>query len=238
MASKRRWTKGRRRSKSGKLRKEQRLLKAYGDPEEPGSLVGVRRFAHQHRLSVPEASRILEKDFIQTGLYTDGDGEATSTPYPFLYSVSTDSGWPISSRCKLWPGTTRGNLYFLTVVDILSKYAWVEPVKSKRSVAVTKAFEKILKRADGRKPRKLQTDDGKEFYNKTFETLMKKEDIVHFSTKGDTKASVMERFHSTFKQRMHLYFTSANTFKYLPMLQVLVKEHIDSCHRTTGMAPL
>ena len=58
----------------------------------------------------------------------------------------------------------------LTVIDALSKYAWVEPVKANTGVAVAEAFEKILKRSDMRKPQKLQTDNGKEFYNKTFQT--------------------------------------------------------------------
>ena len=42
------------------------------------------------------------------------------------------------------------------------------------------AFEKILKQSDGRTPHQLQTDDGKEFYNKTFQALMKQKDIRHF----------------------------------------------------------
>ena len=102
----------------------------------------------------------------------------------------------------------RGYRYLLTVVDVLFKYAWVEPVKSKTGKDVTAAFEKILRRSDGRTPRRLQTDDGKEFYNKTFQALMKRKDIVHFSTSGDTKASVIERFNRTFKQRMYRYFPS------------------------------
>ena len=56
----------------------------------------------------------------------------------------------------------RGNRYLLVVVDAFSKYTWVEPViKSKTGIAVTKAFKKILKRAEGRTPQSLQTDDGK-----------------------------------------------------------------------------
>ena len=39
----------------------------------------------------------------------------------------------------------RGLRYLLTVVDVLSKYAWVQPLKDKTGVALVKAFEKILK---------------------------------------------------------------------------------------------
>ena len=86
----------------------------------------------------------------------------------------------------------RGYRYLLTVVDVFSKYAWVEPVKTKSGQDMTTAFEQILKRSQRRQPHKLQTDDGKEFYNKYFQALMKRKNIHHFSTSGDTKACIVE----------------------------------------------
>ena len=67
----------------------------------------------------------------------------------------------------------KGMRYLLMVIDALAKHAWVEPIKTKMGKAVTEAFEKILKRAKGRKPINLQTDDGKEFYNSKCAALMK-----------------------------------------------------------------
>ena len=89
----------------------------------------------------------------------------------------------------------------------------------------------------GRKPIKLQTDDGKEFYNKTFQQLLNHYKIHHFSTSGDTKASVVERFNRTLKQRMFCYFTTNNTLKFVPVLQSLVKGYNRSYHRSIKMAP-
>ena len=40
--------------------------------------------------------------------------------------------------------SNRGYCYLLTVVDVLSKYAWVEPIKSKTSKDMIAAFEKNL----------------------------------------------------------------------------------------------
>jgi len=57
----------------------------------------------------------------------------------------------------------RGVRYLLTVIDALSKYAWVEPLKDKTGVSVVKALDDIVKK--GRQPNRLQTDKGKEFYN-------------------------------------------------------------------------
>ena len=89
----------------------------------------------------------------------------------------------------------------------------------------------------GRKPLNLQTDDGKEFYNSTFAALMKQKNIHHLSTSGDTKASIVERSNSTFKERLYRYFTVKKTLGYLPVLPDLVKGCNASYHHTIGMAP-
>ena len=34
--------------------------------------------------------------------------------------------------------------HFLTVIDVLSKYAWTVPIKDKSAASVTKGFEKII----------------------------------------------------------------------------------------------
>ena len=60
----------------------------------------------------------------------------------------------------------KGVKYLLTVIDILSKYAWVIPMKNKTDAEQKRAFESILK--EGRKPLRLQTDKRSEFYNKSF----------------------------------------------------------------------
>ena len=103
----------------------------------------------------------------------------------------------------------RGYHYLLTVIDVLSKYASVQPLKDKAGVQLVKAFEKILK--TGRPPIQLQTDRGKEFYSKTFQQFLENEKIHHFSTHGDAKASMVEDFNRTLKTRMYCYFTSTNT---------------------------
>ena len=49
----------------------------------------------------------------------------------------------------------------------------------------------------GVKPRKIQVDNGKEFYNSVFEKLLKENNIKMYSTDSDLKASVVERFNRT-----------------------------------------
>ena len=133
-------------------------------------------------------------------------------------------------------GWNKGMRYALTVVDVLSKYAWVEPLKNKMGVVVTQAMQTILKRA-GRKPQKIQTDEGKEFYNRTFQTLMKTQGIHHFSTSGDAKAAVAERFNRTLKEKLYCYVTAKNTVAYVQVLQSIVRGYNATEHRSISMAP-
>lgn len=68
--------------------------------------------------------------------------------------------------------------YLLTVIDVLSTFAWVQPLKAKTGIQLVKAFEKILKQ--GRRPIQLQTDQGKEFYNQTFQRFLKQQRFIIF----------------------------------------------------------
>jgi len=129
----------------------------------------------------------------------------------------------------------KGIRYLLTVIDILSKYAWVEPLKDKKGPTVVQALDRILKQ--GRKPLKLQTDKGKEFYNKDMKAWLKDNNIHHFSTGGDAKAAVVERFNRTLKERLYRYFTAANTLTFTDVLQDLVKGYNASEHSSIQMAP-
>ena len=100
---------------------------------------------------------------------------------------------------------------------------------------MTEAFETILKKRD-RKPINFQTDEGKEFYNKTFQDLVKQKDIYHFSTSGDTKASVVERSNRALKQRLYRYFTVNNTLNFVTVLHDLVQGYNRSYHRSIKSA--
>ena len=60
----------------------------------------------------------------------------------------------------------KGYKYLLTCIDVFSKYAWTVPLKTKTGQELVKAFQTIL--SSGRKPNKLQTDQGKEFVTNIF----------------------------------------------------------------------
>ena len=61
----------------------------------------------------------------------------------------------------------KGFRFLLCVIDIFSKYAWIVPLKDKKSVSIVNAFQKILKESD-RKPNKIWVAKESKFYNNSF----------------------------------------------------------------------
>ena len=61
-------------------------------------------------------------------------------------------------------------------------------------------------------------------------------DSYHFSTNGDTKASVVERFNRTLNERLYRYFTIKNTLTFLPVLQDMVLSYNRSYYHSIKMA--
>ena len=112
-----------------------------------------------------------------------------------------------------------GYRYLLVCIDVFSKFVWVIPLKTKTGPALVTAFKKILE--SGRKPQKIQTDQGTEFFNKHFKDLMKEEEIQLYNTYNETKASVVERVIRTLKTRMWRYFTAKKTTGILRFYKIL-----------------
>lgn len=131
-----------------------------------------------------------------------------------------------------------GYSYLLVVIDVLSKFAWVRPLKNKTSLSVTKAFEDILSTSNNRKPILFQTDAGKEFIGAPMQSYLKSQDIKYRTTRNpDIKAAIVERFNRTLKERIWRYFTHKNTKRYIEILPDVLKAYNDSIHSTIKMAP-
>ena len=132
--------------------------------------------------------------------------------------------------------SNKGYKHILTVIDVLSKYAWAIPLKNKTGASLVNAFKQIFK--DKRIPQKLQTDKGTEFTNKLFQKFLKDNNIHFFVTYNETKAQIAERFNRTLKTKMWRYFSFANTYRYIDILQALVDGYNNSHHRSINMKPV
>lgn len=124
----------------------------------------------------------------------------------------------------------------LVCIDVVSRHAWVEPMRTKQGSSTSKAIEKIFAKS-GRIPRKLHTDKGTEFYNKEFKSVMDKHNIILYSTESDKKAAIAERFIKELKKLIYRYLDSKQTNRYIDVLQKLVDSYNNTLHSSIGMKP-
>ena len=129
-----------------------------------------------------------------------------------------------------------GYRYMLNVVDVLSKFAWSEPLKDKTAASTLNAFKKIISESN-RIPKMLWVDQGKEFYNKTLDEWLKENNITRYSTFSEHKSCVVERFNRTLKSLMWKRFTALNTRKWIDMLPTLLNKYNNTKHSTIKMTP-
>ena len=90
---------------------------------------------------------------------------------------------------------------------MLSKYAWVIPIKDKKDTNIVNAFKKIVSKGQ-RKPNKIWVDQGSEFFNQSFKKFLKRSNIEMYSTYNEGKSVVTERFIRTLKNKIFKYMTT------------------------------
>ena len=67
----------------------------------------------------------------------------------------------------------KGFRFSLCVIDIFSKCSWVIPLKDKKGITITNAFQKILDESN-RKPTKILADKGSNLYNRSLKSYLQK----------------------------------------------------------------
>jgi hypothetical protein len=135
-----------------------------------------------------------------------------------------------------WSKQNKGYRYMLNVVDVFSKYAWSVKLLDKKGKTVLEAFKQIVE-SSGRKPTHLWFDEGKEFYNKDMDEWIKQNDINRYSTYGEHKSAVVERFNRTLKTIMWKRFTAENTRNWIDMQDNLLFKYNNTVHSTIKMTP-
>ena len=133
--------------------------------------------------------------------------------------------------------------FILTVIDIFKKYAWAIPLKNKSGLSITNGFKIVLSESpqggsESRKPEKLWVDKGSEFYNKTFESLLKEYETKIYSTYSDLKAVFIERFNRTLLHIINKPMFINGDGNWVNILNDAVLTYNNSIHSTINMTPV
>jgi transposase InsO family protein len=209
------------------------LENSYFDPKHPGSFGGSDRLAKETNVS-----RKAAKHFLQTqDTYTRNKNVRHKFRRRKIVVPSIDYLWQADLITVInFSRKNKGVKYLLTVIDALSRFAFVRALKNKTARVVTEAFNDIFV-SSGRKCKYLQTDHGTEFYNAKFKELMKINSIVLFSNHSELKASMVERFNRTLMMRLNKYFTYTKNTIYIDQLQSFIDSYNSTIHRSIKTRP-
>ena len=131
-----------------------------------------------------------------------------------------------------------GVKFILVFIDSFSRFASITPLKSKSGEEVLSTLKKILKHKDFNGISRLNTDEGKEFYNKKVQAFLKSQQITLYSVSSrEIKAAIAERFIRTLKGRLYRYMTHNNSARYIDVLPQIIHNYNHSYHRTIKSTP-
>ena len=130
----------------------------------------------------------------------------------------------------------KGFRYISIIVDNFSKYLWAIPLKNKYSQTITNEFSNILTTSK-RKPLKLESDRGTEFYNSIFQNFLKLKNIHHSSRYTDKGPSIAERVIRTIRSLLKKPVFEKGKADWLSELQSVVKQYNNTIHHSTKMTP-
>jgi hypothetical protein len=216
---------------------DQYLNKIYFDPEHPASYSGPGKL---YRV-VKKVGYHPTHEFIKQWVR---DQEAYSIHKPARYKfprqrivpTDRDSQWDIDLTDMQDIKADNDDVSFLLIViDLLSRFLWVRPLKSKSAKDVKEAFVDIFK--GNRKPRMIRSDKGKEFDNRMLKHYLDGLNIKYFTTQNEGKANYAERVIKTLKSKIVRFITHNNTRRYIDKLPELVNSYNNTVHRSIGMPP-
>ena len=129
-----------------------------------------------------------------------------------------------------------GYKYLLVVIDIFSRYGWVQPLKDKTGKEIVSAFDEILK--EGRIPKCLRTDAAKDFTSERFQNYVESKNITHFVTHSEKQANYVERFIKTLKSKIYRYMVEKNSPRYIDVLPKIVDSYNRTWHSGIRSEPI
>lgn len=214
------------------------LSKLYYNPRHPGAFAGLERFYRSQKI----ATRKQVKEFLKAQeTYTLHFPSRVRFPRNQVVVGGINHLWDtdLLSMQNL-ASENESFKYIVTGIDVLSKYAYCEKLKTKSARDVTAGFRKMLDRAkeENRKPMAVRSDAGSEYRNRSFRHLMEEYGVKHYTTSNtETKAHFAEIFQKFLKRIIFKTLTKRKTRVWIDILEDVVWNYNHSYHRTIKMTP-
>ena len=131
----------------------------------------------------------------------------------------------------------KGFRYIFIIIDNFSNYLWAISLKNKYSQTITHEFSNILTTSK-RKPLKIESDRGTEFYNNIFQNLLKSKNIQHYSRFTYKGPSIAERVIKTIRNLLKKPVFEKGNADWLSELPSVIKQYNNSIHHSIKMTPI
>lgn len=125
--------------------------------------------------------------------------------------------------------------YILAGINCFSKKGFAIPIKNKTAATVAEATKQLLALSKTNF-KNVHTDKGSEFRG-AFQKLMTDTGQNHYFSHSEMKAAICERFIRTLKQRIYKKMALRGNWRYIDVLDDIVKDYNNTKHRTIKMAP-
>lgn len=213
---------------------KRQVIKKYTTLNEPGSFTSASKIGKHHFKGTD--LKHIEQALENVDAYTKHKPYQRKFPRRKTQTWGIDSQWQVDLvDMQPFSKSNDGNKYILVGIDVFSRYAFAQPILSKKSMDVLDGFKKMT---EHRKPKTLQSDRGKEFLNKYFQEHLA-DNNIHFFTgeNDDVKCALAERFNSSLQNKLWRYFTFTNTYRWFDVLPDLVHSYNHTHHKTLGGTP-
>ena len=182
---------------------------------------------------------MFKKDNIKTFI-----DEIYSTPPKKKYETNKiiynhiDEIWSIALADMIDYKTSnnKGFRYIFVNIDNFSKYLWAIPLKIKHKKTITDEFSNVLSKTT-RRPLKLESDRGSEWYNSIFQNFLRSKNIHHYSRFTDKGPSIAERVIRTIRKLLKKPVFEKGRADWLSELPSVIKQNNNTIHHSIKMAP-
>ena len=131
----------------------------------------------------------------------------------------------------------KGFRYIFVIIDNCSKYLWAIPLKNQKSQTITNEFMNILSTSK-RRPLKLESDRGAEWYISIFQNFLEAKNIHHYSRFTDKGPSIAELVIRTIPNLLKKPVFEKGRADWLSELPSVTKQYNNTIQSSTKMTPI
>ena len=134
------------------------------------------------------------------------------------------------------PENNKSYRYVLVIIRNFSEFGWTIPLKNKSAQTIKDSFENILITSK-RKPNLIESDRGKELYNKIFRDFLNKNNIKLHSRNSSFGSVFAERFIRTIRDLLKKAVFEQGDANWVHVLATITKQYNNRVHTSTKLSP-